>query len=66
MVRIVQMLMFVSALPVSEVMVKSLLSYPRKVPFLLDGQRNFALLASVYIPKFVLDINVKHGTHSVA
>lgn len=53
--------MLVPALPS-----KCLLSYPRKVPFLLAGQMNFALLVSVYIRKFVLDIDVKHGTHSVA
>lgn len=56
--------MSVSVLPVSKVIVKSLLNCPRKVLFLLDRQKNF-VCAPVYIGKVVLDIYIKLCTCTV-
>lgn len=57
------MLTSVSVLSVSEIIVKSLLYYPRKVPLLLNTQKNY--FSTVYIGKVVLDIYMKFSTGSV-
>lgn len=55
--------MSASVLPISEITVRSLLYYPRKVPCLLDRRNYFS--APVYIGKVVLDIYMKSSTGSV-